>query len=360
MTQLKVTDSTRYAEWFRCPEKRRLYSEEGGTGIISREEGVDTAFGSLVHDAVESMLLGHGWASQAAHFADECSLQDWGRTLDDEPRSTEMAWLGVGLIHAFGMHLPLIKSTYNIHAIEQEFVLPLGKGVVWCTRPDAILERADGSQFNCNIKTMGYMDDVVKHFEYSVQMFMEARAVRLSRGQPVQGTVVIALNKGKKAGPLKGDREKGRTQGYRRDSPFTYVWFKNGTWSHNWAAGSVKTPVWTFNKSPYEWLDKLADDVIYSQCEVTDPILQSHIPEESLISDIINVERMVKFGPWPRNYNNCNNDGQFKRECPYKPWCHGTQQEHEQLFITRTPNHPVEETIRGHSGGSPEHSEDSW
>lgn len=360
MTLLKVTDSTRYAEWFRCPEKRRLYSEEGGTGVVSVEDNIDTTFGTLVHDSVESMLRGQHWREAAEVFLPACLNNSWGITLDGQPRSTEMAWLGVGLIKAFSLKLSQFLSTYKIVHIEQELVMPLGKGVVWCTRPDAILERSDGSHFNCNIKTTGYMADVAKSFEFSVQMFMEARAVRLSLGQDTQGTVIIALNKGNKSGPLKGDRLAGITQGYRRDSPFTYVWFKNGTWSFNWSGGSIKTPTWTFNKSPYEWLDKLPEDVVYSQCEVTDPITQSHMPEESLISDIVNVETMVRYGPWPRNYNNCNNDGQFKRECPYKPWCHGTQQEHEQLFIPRTPNHPVEDTIRGHSDRSQGNSEETW
>jgi len=360
MTRYQVTDSTRYAEWFRCPEKRRLYSEEGGTGVVSREDSIDTAFGTLIHDAAEAMLMGEDARQHQNVFFHKCMDQDWGRTIDAHPRSTEMAWLGVGLLEALKRKLPDFFTTYKVEAVEQELVLPLQRGVVWCTRPDAILSRADGSHFNCNIKTMGYMDDVAKHFEYSVQMFMEALAVRKSRGQDTQGTVIVALNKGKKQGPLKSDRDAGRTQGFRRDSPFTYVWSRNGLWSLTWAAGSIKMPVWVFNKSPYEWLDKLAPDVLLSQCEITPPISQSHMDESSLISDIVNVESLVLYGPWPRNYNNCNNDGQFKRDCPYKPWCHGTEQEREQGFVPRTPNHPVEDTIRGHSGGSTLDSKDAW
>jgi hypothetical protein len=357
-----MSDSTRYAEWFRCPFKRWLLTEYEGHGIVDKEGNVDTEFGTIMHTAVESMLHGEMTHTAAQKAFDSCLHQDWGLTLDGEKRSLEMAWLAYGLTHSFGMKRGALLDDYKIHAVEQELVIPLASGeVVWATRPDAILDRADGSHFNCNIKTTGYMKDVEKSFEFSVQMFMEAYAVKLTRGQDLQGTVIIALNKGSKGKPNKIDKEKGKTQGYRRESPFTYVWFKYGTWAHDWKAGSEKVPVWTFNNSPNEWLDKLADEVVYSQCEITPPITQSHMDLDSVIADIVSVEKSLASGFTPKSYNNCNNDGHFNRPCPYWTWCHGTDQERTENFMPRISNHPVEDTIRGrHISNSLEDSGGAW
>jgi len=344
-----VADSSSYAMHFKCPLSEYLYKYYNTSGVVGKEEFKDTAFGSIAHDGVESLLMG-GSLEEELHKA-EFSLNERipsEQTPDGVWRCQELWWLLHGILRTFNDHyLPSFLQEYKVRAIEQEYVIPLDEEVHWCTRPDATLERrADGAYFNCNIKTSSWMKDLLKIYEFSVQMLMEAHAIKLNQGLDTGGTVILALNKGSKGKLSKLDVERGKS-GYRFESPFTYVWWKNGTYSFEWSAKSEKVPVWEFNSTPLEWYEKIPLGYRQSMVSITPPIRHSSsMKYEDVVKDIVFVEKNCYDGKVPRSYDSCNNYGTYNKPCAYRTLCWGTPEEIAATYIPRTSNHPFEETIR--------------
>jgi len=353
-----TSSSTQYGKFYKCPYSHYLYTYAEGGGLVNTEESEHTLFGSLMHEVIEGLLVGKELPSLLPALAQGCS-EIPGLTLDKVPRSQELYWLGSGLAYCASTYLlPLLQAQYAVEAIEQELVVPLKVGgvttpeeasLLWLTRPDALLRRrSDNATFNCNIKTTGYIKDLQKIYEFSVQMLMEAQAIQLHKGIETGGTVILALNKGQKGRPSKEDRLQGKTEGYRQDSPLTYVWWKNEAPTFQWSKGAVKKGVWEFNSTPEEWFLKLPVDLAKQQVDLSLPI--THTGSSSIsdvIEDIVTVETLVKTGFCPKNLDACNSYSTFNKPCDYHKWCHGTPQERGENFIPRQANHPLEETIGG-------------
>lgn len=359
----RMTASSSYAEFFRCPMKRWLYTEQGGMGIVAKGEAEDTLFGTVIHNGVETLLKG-GPIDDALEFLGELASLT-GQTPDGYSRYMELMWLGEALLRVFNAEvLPLMRAEYEFLAIEQELAVPIGslpvgvtipdmepyyEPLLWCCRPDVILRRhLDGKCFNCNLKTSGYIDDIDKLYEFSVQTLMEAWCVKRHLNQDTQGTVLVVFGKGIKGKLLKQDKDKGLTSGYRRDSPFTYVWWKakDKTWSYERTYGAYKRPAWEVWNSVEDMLKVIPVELQRQQVFITDPISQSTMDVDDLIKEILQVEGLVQNGFKVRAHSNCNNDGHFNRECPYKRWCWGTDEERATLYEPRVANHPIEETLK--------------
>ena len=165
------------------------------------------------------------------------------------------------------------------------------------------------------------------------------------------GTIIFALSKGHKGVPTARDKELKR-EGYRMESPFTYVWWKKDkksgreTYSFTGSKGAEKIGVWEFNKTPEEWYAKIPEEMIKAQVEFSMPIVHHPVDLDKLAQDIITVEEMADKGIAPCNLNACNSYGTYNKECDYKLWCHGTEQERSTLFVPRTPHHPHETMLQ--------------
>lgn len=344
---MRTSSSTQYSLWYHCPFSHHLFTDYGGGGIVNIEENIHTTFGSACHDALEGLCLGEEMWQAFGKIAAGCG--DFkGVTADGYPRAKELAWLGCSLCLVFEKYyLKPFQEQYDIRGIEQEFVVPFSPEFSWLCRPDLLLERkTDKHLFNGNIKTSGYIKDLKEVYEFSIQMLLEALAVQLHNGETTGGTVIIALSKGQKGKLNKRDIEKGKT-GLRQDSPLTYVWWKNGTYTFQWAVKAEKIGVWEFNQSPNEWIDKLPVDVARAQIDISDPITHGKgLSIQTVMKDILTVNKLAIKGCHPHNYDACNSYGTFRRPCAYKLWCHGTEQERADNFIPRTPHHPHEEAMK--------------
>jgi hypothetical protein len=342
-----MADSSSYGMHFKCPYSEHVYKYGAGTGLVGKEDFTHTTFGTASHDVVEGLLIGkpvEGLLSNAQVKLEECE----GKTPDGIPRKQEFWWLLNGIVKSFSIHhLPLFKHLYEIIVVEQELVTELSPQIYWCCRPDLIVKRkGDEQYFNGNIKSTGYIKDLATIYEFSVQMLMESHAVKLSNNLDTAGSIILALSKGQK-GKLNSDDMKAGREGYRMESPFTYVWWKKGTYSFTWAAGSTKVGVWEFNTTPQEWYEKIPVELAKAQVEFSTPINHhSRMKYEDIVKDILFVETCCAEGRTPKAYDSCNSYGTYNKPCSYKLWCYGSQEEIKATYVARTSNHPFEETLR--------------
>jgi len=346
-----ATASTNISYWLKCIESHHLYTREGGTGIIPKTSNEHLIFGLAVHDPAEALMLHPLVNTQDLIDTLKAQLEPLkDASIDGTPRSTEYYWLGAGLIYAFREFvLPKIRKLYRVQAVEQEMMIPLGiyadKNIEYCTRPDVILERVeDGKFFNNNIKTSGYVKDLGLIYEFSLQMLLEAEAVRREYDCDISGSIITAFNKGKKGAPTKSDKDRGFITGRRIDSPFTYVWWKKGKWSFRWSKDAAKVGVWEFCKDPAEWYDQLKEvcgsEFVSGEVDISEPIRHSTSMDLKKVTD--SVCQMVTSDLRVRNYDACNNYGGYNKPCQYKMWCWGTDQERVENYEPRIPNHPLE------------------
>lgn len=341
-----ATSSTTHELWFNCPYAHYLYTRALGTGIAQVEQNIHTQFGSIAHTAVEGLATGKPLPEvlNELHLA---TSQLKGVTPDGNPRSLELYWLGAGLaLTANYKMLPMLRSVYEIISVEQEITFPLSDGVMWCTRPDLILKRQyDGSFFNGNIKSTSYLKDLETNYEFSVQMLMEAEGVKKAWNLTTGGSVVIALNKGRKGVLSKADREAGK-EGFRMESPFTYTYYKGGKVIQEWKPGASKVPVWEIVATPEDWYGRLEPEVLSEQCLITTPIVHSNkMDYHEVVQDIVTVEALASTGVYPKHYNSCNSFGTYRKPCEFRQWCWGTEQERADNFVPRKANHPYEEAV---------------
>lgn len=341
---LRVSDSTRLGEWFKCPQKRWWLTEANDRGIVPDSEKEDLTFGLALHDEVEALVKG---------LLPGSGLKRWWEspnerlTIGGHSAKVEGEWLIRGLLEVFRqVTWPVMQGEFELLDTEMELTLPLSPWLWWMSRPDMILKRkTDGLLFNINIKTTSWMKDLEKGLELSPQLMMEAECIRQAFDKECSGSYILAFSKGAKQNPLACDKDRGHTEGFRRDSPFTWRWTKGGKVLERFSPGAEKTPTWYLWKTFEDMIKGMNLLTVAGEVQLMGPILTSPEHMESLKKDILDVERMALTGPWPRNRSNCLNDGGFKRHCGYSPLCWGTEAEGEGLFSPREFNHPIEETI---------------
>jgi hypothetical protein len=350
--KIKSTDSTSYGESFKCFFKRYLLTEFGGTGIVPKASGDALLFGLAVHDGIEALLKEESLHHARWLFGERLALLEDSLTLNKRSRKNELQWIGYGLLSSFHeWTLPSLLNEFLVHSIERELIVPLGirdsTEFWWATRPDVILERKeDQASFNLNIKSSGYIDDLATIYEFSVQMLMEAEAIRIHLGKQTVGSIILGLDKGEKRKALKSDRDLGLYEGFRQDSPFMYMWKKGSLRTKSYIPGAFKVPADSCYSTFDEFYPTLDPSVVASQVVVTPPISHPPCDVEDLKGEILTVENLVHQGFKVRNLSNCNNDGGYKKPCPYKQFCWGTPQEKEDNYIPRIPNHPIEATLK--------------
>jgi hypothetical protein len=378
---MRFVDSSRYSCRFKCPRQYYWAYERDGRGITPKIISEDLTFGLAIHAFAENELLGKdGWPAFLKELEPIKSLDRV--TIDGLNIYDEWEALGYGLCRAFKDYaMPKILNEYEVHGVEQEFVLPLGEiqyryypyskeDVSWMTRLDVKLRRReDGMWFNLNYKTSSYVNDLNYSLEHDPQVIMESEALRqhiqsLSSEYYCGGTIVIAFDKGQKRGPSDVEERQGKT-GKRRISPFTYgyrkgadPWDTNAAYSVKYKNSWNKCAIWV-DPGKERWYDSILDSetkrnaISFLTPIYHDPDFTERVKKQILSSEEDYANRLDGFRrgtvdldwAFPMNLRNCNQDGGFIHHiCPYKDNVEGCFSSFtvEENYEKRKYNHPVE------------------
>ncbi len=368
--------------------ERKLYwgYYAGGRGLTPVGGKFDLEFGKAIHAHVEGV-------PETEH-----SLTAVGETLDtvETPDGWnafhEAAALYDGLTKTYTRFLqPQLEAEYDVVGSEVEMTMELAPGIFWMSRLDGILRRkADGLYFVLECKTTSYPDDLMKQSRTNFQLLMECEALRrwlaerhflkhgldsyLDKAPPpfpqVGGAVLLVFNKGTRREATKWEQEHGRS-GYRRLSPFTYVYGKSladGSMEYQLDYTSKKgfecIPTWTIPG----WYDILLANwpqVAKLQVQLWPSVDFDEVRTASVIRQIVSRERRLAHykaqaaalpvdssqqevlvdANFSQNFGNCLNDGGYRKQCPFYSCCFSPNVARDPLsngYEERVPNHPIE------------------
>lgn len=337
----RLVDSTRFTTTFKCAQSRHWLTEYLGRGITAITEREPTNVGTALHVGIQALLLGCTLEEAYDRFLANLG-GTFHQTLDDESSELEWRWHGWGVLEQFQRTvLRHMQAQFDIYAIEQELVLKLTPDLWWLTRPDVMVSfKVDDARYQINIKSTHYSEDILRNYEYSAQVPMEARAASEHWGVPVK-SLLLVVDKAKRQGPLKQDGDK---KGQRLNSPYCYVWWDPSDKTYGWTYGSkrVKLPAWRIFKHPSEMLTKIPENNWSQWTYLVGPLPSQHA--DGLEQEILEVENLVASGWKARNRDACNNYGGYGSPCQYKPICWEGPQMIDQ-YEPRHFNHPLEETL---------------
>lgn len=346
---------------------------------------VDLAYGLAFHEGAEILVMG-GTLEAALKKGKEYTDQIVGITVDLLPQKDEYYALLYGHLRALSeAFLPAFFLKYEVLLAETETVMGLSPNLVGLFRNDLVVRsKADGLAYNVEWKTDSYPADIHTRMEFYLQLLLETKAASNYLKEHVHGTIIIAVDKGGKKGATEGDKKVGKTSGERRISPLTYTYHKDtgfrGTYSYGYKSGRdwSRVPTWTGQLSSPEWWDILTGDLGFAPLELfceTPPVTFDSERFASVERQLVGVEGRIGAGVraitdgatgtimgdgsnssgyalldehFPQNFQNCKNDGGFKKECPMTDICfrNAADDPLKWGYRFRQPNHPLEETIK--------------
>jgi len=370
-----ITDRSRIESWFDCPRKRYWMYEFLGWGVVpDGPPPEDLAYGIAFHEGAEMLMIGKS-LSEALNAGYKHIDLIQGITVDGIPKRDEFRALFYGHLRTLSeQFMPRILERYDVVSVEEEIALPLGPDVVDATRLDVGLrEKETGDIYYVEWKTDSNPSDIGPRMEYNLQFVLGVAALRKVLGERVVGSLIVGVDKGQKRGPTESEREDGKS-GYRRESPFTYAYFKDNGWSKEWrlkwTKNWKKTPVWTVIGLDewYKLLQEMNPVISLEQFTISTPVRWTPESFASAAEQIVTLERRIDEGCrsiqtsgittaqresilnqyFPMNRKNCRNDGGYKRTCPFAEMCHLRQglSPLDWGFTWRVENHPLEATIR--------------
>jgi len=389
---MRVSDRSRYEEYFKCPRKRYYGYEYGGRGIVGLGSNEDLAFGSGIHNGLEELILTGDFDLALKRL--EAEIKDVeGETADGYPKLDEFYALGYGMLSLFKTQvLPKQKEQFDIKDTELEIVLELTNDLIWMSRIDAhLLRKAKGTHlpyvWEYKTSATNYADELVNSAQDNFQFLMEAAALEhhydtVGGDSPlyVGGTQLLVLLKGVKTWASATEEARG-IKGQRRMGPFTYAYHKSDPfhadpgvdeWQPKYHAGWTRVPIWIYPGLEKYYSEEFFYDTKHKSYKDNmglifqpPPISLDRKKFENLKTQIINVEFMIEEGVkainatpemtettldmfFPQNFLNCHKDGGFnKKDCPYVPVCHGgdSPDPADGVYRWREPNHPFEDQV---------------
>jgi hypothetical protein len=364
---MHFTDRSRIETRLKCGRKFYWNYLFGGRGVVPATDKPELAFGLSVHDAMEYVATGNEDALvQSEYHLDYLQKID-EVTPDGYLVGEEYESLRYGLTETFKRFtLPRILEDYEWVGSEIEITLPLASEISLMTRLDGHLRRrSDGVNFVLEAKTTTMPEELAKQASKNFQLLLEIEALRHHlKGEPVGGAILLTYNKGRKQPASKRDQDEGR-DGFRLLSPFTY-WngreLADGTREYRleYTRGWDRIPTWEI-PNWYEIALANWPDEVKSQVQLWPSIEADPARTASVIRQVVSQEELVKifkgYTPnnaplvdtfFPQNFGNCENDGGFRKPCPYAACCFspnvGRDPIGSELYTERLFNHPQEES----------------
>lgn len=200
------TSNSHYACWQFCPRKRWLQYHYKGKGIVPTKVDTPLAFGSAVHQGLQSVLL----EEPVGDFAAEMDNPMW-------------QWVAECLVEAWRVSVaPSLFDRYDLVSSEQELSRQI-KGtdleIIRGDKLDAILRDKQTQELvGLEFKTTGVLDQrYLESWHYSAQPVAHARAIEKQYEEPCRKIRMEFLFKGKMS-------KEGRLY-----SPFGACWTKHGS-----------------------------------------------------------------------------------------------------------------------------------
>jgi hypothetical protein len=397
----------------RCPRKRYFEYHYDGTGITKVRLAAPLATGGYTHVALAALLASQS-AEEAsglacAKYQEECTAR--GLDLEATENQAQVAREQIALVEAF-THLaarriiPAILEEYEIVDVEREewFVLyeDSRQVLVMEARCDGLLrEKAArlygapnfgppqlGDLYVLSWKTTASWDRrKAKEAKTDMQGLSEAYAVELRVGEPVLGTKMVHLLKGKR-------KEYPEDSGhYIQSSPLIHAWINSSgptpqfAWAYSWtdpdAVNNWGKPLshrlgrgWKHCFIPdvmpiAEWVQMLDEGTVQQEAgdalerQFISPMPETRSPaqkqswlrqlenQEYAICDAVKImeqdagvrqeELLDTF--FPQYTHSCN----YPSECAFWGLCHGSEEVENpmSLYQIRQPHHPGESMLTG-------------
>ena len=369
----RCVDSTRHSCVLACPRKRYYYTEYGGKGIVLNSPNVHLQYGLGMHGVAEELVKGTPFDEAYVIGSQEIDALPEGYTPDSLDWRDELKALLYGHGRILDEYIiPSLKERFEIISVEQELVIPLSDDVSYMTRLDNILRSKDSGEFyNLNWKSSSYMNDLLPHATTSLQLMMEAEALRQHTGKYSTGSIVIGLDKGGYRKVSEKESENGLS-GKRLLSPFCYLWRKgkdpwvvdDSLYGVEYKYGWERVPTFalplTMEKA-WNIIPEAKKRGLYVELP---PITAHPHMIEALKLQISVMEGRMGMGMFlfnqgkdpkildqffPQNFNNCVQDGGFMHcTCPYKSICWDGEEPEllvGGMYQWREANHPYEENF---------------
>lgn len=395
----------------RCPRKRYLEYHYEGTGITRVRLQAPLATGGYTHVALASLLEGHN-AFEAAGVAKEryqidCATR--GLDLEKTENQALVASEQIALVEAF-THLaarrviPQLMEEYEIVDVEREewFVLYEDSAlvVVLEARCDALLrertsafgqrppEQAGAIDYPRDLYVLSWKTAAswdrrkAKEARTDMQGLSEAYAVELRVGEPVLGTKMIHLLKGKR-------KEYPEDSGHWiQSSPLVHAWMQGGgptpqfAWTFSWddaeQVNDWGKPVrhrlgkgWRHCFIPdvmpvSEWVQMLDEGQVQPEAgdclakQFVSPMPEPRSPEQKQrwLRSVAYQEQAIAEAlaggvgdhyfydeQFPQYTHSCN----YPSQCAFWELCHGSEEVDNpmSLYQARVPHHPGESMLTG-------------
>lgn len=251
----------------RCGMRYWWSHEEGGAGLVPRQEALAYRVGRQIHEDLSAIAQSDDISKGALEeMTDEltAALTEEDKRNQD---NMELLYRRMGWIAAFGLFLePKIRLDYETVAVEKELILRRGDLVVAVT-PDRILRnRKQGFLVYREYKsTVSASQKWMNSWKYAVQIHSSLAAVNEAAKEDVRFAQVMGL--------MKGDYRNGKLS-----HPYVWAWHNpaTGAWTHLYeearGANWVSMPVWEYPGGIVEWVAKCGEEVAMQQFPHTEPI----------------------------------------------------------------------------------------
>lgn len=265
-----LTDRTRTTTDWTCARKRYLNYHAEGRGLVGSSMKVELFLGGVLHDALAAIAFGHQEGSVDIDMIASTAGHAVFETLNDGTDfAREQSALTEGLIRGFHRHVwPRLMLRFpKIIAIEREMAFKMDDSVTFMSRPDLILEDAEGEWVYVEYKSTGSKrDEWLNQWSTAVQVHSTIRAVEETLSKAPSQVIVQGLYKGYRAyGKL--------------STPFVYGYkatgqppFSKDRYSYDYEKGFFRAPVWTFPGGSKDWIANMPEDVMSNQFPQTPPI----------------------------------------------------------------------------------------
>jgi hypothetical protein len=356
----------------KCAFKRYCNYHMDGRGYVPVSTKVELMYGLAVHAAIDHAATGNPKAMDEAQRHAEGLRKLTDPTPDGFTLGDELLAMLKGQTQTFKRYtLPRILEEYEWIESEVEIEIEFAPGFLYLARLDGILRRRlDDYFFVLEAKTTRYPQDLAAAAPTNFQLLLEIEALKTRFPKAkIGGAQLLTFAKGMNKKASKREQAMGM-DGYRQLSPFTY-WYgreeADGTQEYrlDWASKWDRVPTWTipnwYEIAAANWPDEIRSQIqfwpgIRPDDDRVKRVLRQRLFREEQISYF---KPLVPVDPethdirldqiFRQNFGNCENDGGFRRPCPYKAICYSPNVAADPLasglYEVRSINHPKENEI---------------
>lgn len=344
----RLTDRSRLVVDWMCPRKRLLAYDYDGRGLVNPHTSLELFEGTTVHDALATIARQQQMdgsvdidyiASTSAAQTREGLLSQSDMPNDPEVGTWahEQGALVEGLIRGFYRHTwPRLLAAYpTIKWVEQEMTYRLADDVTFMSRPDLVMEAADGTLWYIEYKTTSTKKPSwMASWSTAVQLHSSIKAIEQTHGVHMTGVIVQGLYKG--------------YESYgRQNSPMCYGFVRPGSppfvaeqVRYDYAAGWQRQPTWLRPGGVRAWVDAMPDAILGDQFPQAPPIFVNHDLVDRFFAQVLVREREVAAAlreldtidneldqqtvlnkAFPQHFDQCHSA--WGRPCTFQRICHG-------------------------------------